>query len=47
MEFFQTIMGKRFYESTMPELVEQLKLLTIELKRLNDREEEKKKEEEK
>jgi hypothetical protein len=33
MEFFQTVMGKRFYEGTMPELVEQLRRLNSNLER--------------
>ncbi|NOJ81592.1 hypothetical protein [Myxococcus xanthus] len=32
--FFQTYMGKRFYESTMPQLVRQLTRLNDNLERL-------------
>lgn len=41
MEFFQTGMGRRFYENTMPKLVRQLQDMTAELKRFNDNEEKK------
>jgi hypothetical protein len=33
-EFFQTVMGHRFYEKTMPDLVEAIKKNTAETKRL-------------
>jgi hypothetical protein len=36
VEFFQTGMGKRFYEFTMPKLIESLDSLTAEMKRAND-----------
>ena len=35
--FFKTRIGQRFYERTMPELVEQLERLTDALERLADR----------
>ena len=35
-EFYLTMMGKRFYESTMPELVNQLKRLNDNLERISD-----------
>ena len=34
-EFFQTIMGKRFFESTVPELVRQIGRLADGVERLN------------
>jgi hypothetical protein len=34
-EFFQTLMGKRFYETTLPELVKQLGRVADGLERLN------------
>lgn len=33
-EFFQTYMGQRFYETTMPQLVRQLERLNDNLERL-------------
>ena len=35
-EFFQTRMGQKFYEGTMPRLVEAVNNLTAEMKRQND-----------
>jgi hypothetical protein len=35
-EFYQTIMGKRFYESTAPKIAESLEKIAVELKRQND-----------
>jgi len=35
-EFFETRMGQKFYEGTMPELLKAIKELTKELKRAND-----------
>lgn len=37
IQFFQTGMGKRFYEHTMPELVRQLARLNDNLERLIER----------
>jgi hypothetical protein len=34
VEFFQTVMGKRFYEGTMPELVKQMKRLNDNLEEM-------------
>ena len=39
-KFFQTRMGARFYEHTMPELVRQLERLNEVLERLESREKE-------
>ena len=35
-EFFQTMLGKRFYESTVPQLTTAVSKLAVELKRYND-----------
>ena len=35
-EFFQTIMGKRFYEGTVPNIARSLECIAEELKRAND-----------
>jgi hypothetical protein len=34
IEFFQTLMGRRYYESTMPEIAKQLKRIADALERL-------------
>lgn len=39
MDFHATVMGKRFYENTLPELNNQLKKLNKNLEALLDREE--------
>lgn len=36
MEFFQTIMGKRFFEGHVPRLVKALEKIAEELERAND-----------
>lgn len=36
MEFFKTIMGKRFFEGHVPQLVKHLGDIAVELKRAND-----------
>ncbi|GAF68320.1 unnamed protein product [marine sediment metagenome] len=36
VEFFQTIMGKRFYEGTAPRIADKLSDIAKELKRAND-----------
>lgn len=36
MEFYMTIMGVRYYEHTMPELIKNLDKISKELKRSND-----------
>jgi len=36
VEFFQTVMGKRFYEGTAPRIAEALEDIARELKRAND-----------
>jgi hypothetical protein len=38
-EFFQTMMGKKFYESTAPRIARALEDISHELKRQNDLEE--------
>lgn len=35
-EFFQTIMGKRFYEANIPRIIKALENIATELKRAND-----------
>jgi hypothetical protein len=35
-EFFQTVMGQRFYEGTMPRIAKALEEIAKELKRAND-----------
>ena len=40
-DFYKTIMAKKFFEADMPELVKSLSFLTLELKKLNEREEKK------
>jgi hypothetical protein len=40
MHFFETVMGKRFFEGTIPKLIEAIVNLTKELKRTNDLKEE-------
>ena len=35
-KFFQTIMGRSFFDHQMPRLVDALEMLAIELKRYND-----------
>lgn len=44
-EFFQTRMGQKFYEGTIPTLVAVLKDIANELKRANDIKEKQKEEE--
>lgn len=41
IQFFETAMGRRFYESTMPELVEQLKKLNSNIEKLIEQNKEK------
>ena len=41
-EFFETRMGHRFYESTLPELVRQVSRLADALERMNDLQQQKK-----
>ncbi len=36
-EFFQTVMGHRYYDSTMPRIAAALETIAVELKRANDR----------
>jgi hypothetical protein len=36
MDFFQTIMGRKLIEGTLPEIASQLKVIADELKRQND-----------
>lgn len=38
-KFFQTMMGRAFFDAHIPELLKQLKRIADELKRYNDREE--------
>jgi len=40
-DFYKTIMAKKFFEADMPELVKSLSFLTLELKKLNEREDKK------
>ena len=35
-KFFQTIMGQRFFEGTVPAILRQVKLLNENVERLND-----------
>lgn len=35
-EFFQTMMGKKFYESDMPKLIKSLDKIATQMERLND-----------
>ena len=45
VQFFQTMLGRTFYEAHVPQLIKAIRQLTEELKRYNDfREEEKRKE---
>lgn len=36
MEFFQTILGRRFYEGDVPRITKSLEKIATELKRQND-----------
>lgn len=36
MEFFETIMGHKFYEHSVPEIIKNLNKIAVELKRAND-----------
>lgn len=36
MEFFETILGKRFYEGQVPKMIKALEDIATELKRAND-----------
>lgn len=38
-KFFQTIMGRGFFENQLPELIRQLQCIAYELRRYNDRQE--------
>lgn len=38
-KFFQTIMGRGFFEHQLPELIRQLQCIAHELRRYNDRQE--------
>ena len=38
-KFFQTVMGRGFFENQLPELIQQLKCIALELRRYNDRQE--------
>jgi hypothetical protein len=40
MDFIRTMMGKKFFESTLPRIAEALELIAYELKRQNDLKEE-------
>lgn len=39
-KFFQTIMGRGFFENQLPELIRQLQCIAYELRRYNDAQEE-------
>jgi hypothetical protein len=36
VEFFQTVMGNRFFEGHVPSIVKSLQAIAVELKRAND-----------
>lgn len=36
LEFYETIMGRRFYEETMPKLIKTLEGVEVQLKRIAD-----------
>ena len=40
-DFFKTMLGRKLFESDIPELIKTLNSLSTELKRLNEREEKK------
>lgn len=42
-DFFKTMIGRKLFESDIPELIKSINSLSIELKRLNEREEKKSK----